>query len=153
MIKILFVCHGNICRSPMAELMMEEYVRKMGKSDYFLINSRALSNEEIGNGIYPPARDKLNEKGVPVLNHSAKMITRMDFDSYDYIIGMDGQNMVELNHMFGNSNKFYKLLFFCGTSYDIADPWYTHDFETAYNAIYSGIVGLYSFLEKNNKIY
>ena len=153
MIKILFVCHGNICRSPMAELIMEDLVKKKGKSDLFVINSRALTNEEIGNGLYPPAYDKLKEKEIPIVSHTAKLITQLEYDSYDYIIGMDTENMQDLDRMFGLNGRCYKLLYFLGTSYDISDPWYTHDFETAYNEIYKGVVALYSFLEKNNKIY
>jgi protein-tyrosine phosphatase len=153
MIKILFVCHGNICRSPMAELIMEDYVAKRGQRELFVINSRALTTEEIGNDIYPPAKSKLIEKGIPLVPHEAKLMTKIDYDSYDYIIGMDQENMIDISKMFGNSDKAYKLLYFLGNSYDISDPWYTHDFERAYNDIYQGIVAFYSFLEKNNKIY
>ena len=153
MIKVLFVCQGNICRSPMAELIMKEYIRQKGTSEYFVINSKAISNEEVGHDIYPPAVEKLLEKKVPVTTHHAKMVTRMDKDLYDYIIGMDQQNIIDLSEILGATNKVYKLLYFVGNSYDISDPWYTHDFEKAYNEIYEGVVAFYNFLEKNSKIY
>lgn len=153
MIKILFVCHGNICRSPMAEFIMKDIVRKKGTMDKFVINSRAISREEIGNSLYPPAYNKLVEKKIAIESHRAQLITQMEYDSYNYIIGMDNHNIELLNHMFGTNDKIYKLLYFIGNSYDIADPWYTEDFEKAYQDIYEGCLGLYNFLEKNNKIY
>ncbi len=153
MIKILFVCYGNICRSPMAEFIMKDIVWKNGYSDKFIINSRAISNEEQGNYIYPKALNKLEEKGISVFGHHAKKITQQDYDSYDYIIAMDDSNISALNRMFGNSKKVYKLLYFVGNSYDIADPWYTDDFEKSYQDIHRGCLALYKFLEKNNKIY
>lgn len=153
MIKILFICHGNICRSPMAEFIMHDIVRKYNMEDKFVINSKAISDEELGNPIYPKAFRKLDEKEILVGNHRASMINKFDFDSYDYIIAMDYHNVNVLNSMFGYSDKVFKLLYFVGSNEDVLDPWYTGDFETTYNDILKGCEALYNFLEKNNKIY
>lgn len=153
MIKILFVCHGNICRSPMAEFIMRDIIRKHHCSDKFVINSRALSTEEIGNGMYPNAFKILDEKGILVGNHKACLISKFDFDNYDYIIVMDDYNLSNIINMFGYSDKVYKLLYFLGSNNSIDDPWYTRDFEKAYEDILKGCEALYTFLEKNNKIY
>ena len=135
LIKIMFVCHGNICRSTMAEFVMKDLVRKAGLADKFIINSSATSREEIGNDIYPPAKRKLKEKGIPFSRHYARQATMRDYLSYDYLICMDENNMRNLNRMFNNDpdHKIYKLL-----SRDVSDPWYSNDFETAYNDINEG---------------
>ena len=131
----MFVCHGNICRSTMAEFVMKDLVRKAGLADKFIINSSATSREEIGNDIYPPAKRKLKEKGIPFSRHYARQATMSDYLSYDYLICMDENNMRNLNRMFNNDSdhKIYKLL-----SRDVSDPWYSNDFEKAYNDINEG---------------
>lgn len=133
MIKILFVCHGNICRSVSAQYIMEDLAKKNGVELY--VSSAATSREEIGNDIYPPAKRKLKEKGIPFSRHYARQATMSDYLSYDYLICMDENNMRNLNRMFNNDpdHKIYKLL-----SRDVSDPWYTNDFETAYNDIFEG---------------
>lgn len=153
MIKILFVCHGNICRSPMAEFIMRDIVTKKGYSDQFIIASKAVSNEEIGNPVYPPALSKLREKGIAVFSHYASRITHDDYQKYDYIIGMDDSNMYYLNKFFAKHDKLYKLLSFTSNNRDVKDPWYTNDFDKSYDDIYEGCLGLCDYLEKNNKIY
>lgn len=153
MIKILFVCHGNICRSPMAEFIMKDIVRKKGCADKFIINSRGVSDEEEGEPLYPLAFKKLDEKDILIEPHRAKQITEREYHSYDYIIAMDDDDVRMLNRLLNTNNKIYKLLYFIGNNCNIADPWYTHDFEVAYEEIYKGCLALYTFLDKNNKIY
>ena len=153
MIKIMFVCHGNICRSPMAEFIMKDLVRKKGCADRFVINSRATSLEEEGNSIYPPAYKILYENNIFMEPHQAQQITKREYKDFDYIIAMDDKNVRELNYLFNSNNKIFKLLYFVGNNYNIADPWYTGDFDKAYHDIYRGCLALYDFLDKNNKIY
>ena len=131
--KVLFICHGNVCRSVSAEYIMKDLAKKNGVDLY--VSSAATSREEIGNDIYPPAKRKLKEKGVPFSRHYARQATMSDYLSYDYLICMDENNVRNLNRMFDNDpdHKIYKLL-----SRDVSDPWYSNDFETAYNDIYEG---------------
>lgn len=145
MIKILFVCHGNICRSTMAEAMFKEMV----DNDEFEIDSAAVSREEIGNAIYPPAARKLREKGVPTGNHRARQVTRHDYEYYDYLICMDDWNIRLLMKLLGGDpkHKICKLLEFTGSDADIADPWYTGDFETTYNELVEGLNALLANLK------
>ena len=133
MIKVLSICHGNICRSVSAQYIMEDLAKKNGVDLY--VSSAATSREEIGNDIYPPAKRKLKEKGIPFSRHYARQATMSDYLSYDYLICMDENNMRNLNRMFNNDpdHKIYKLL-----SRDVSDPWYSNDFETAYNDINEG---------------
>lgn len=128
--KILFVCHGNICRSPMAEFILKSLT-----DDY--VESRATSTEEIGNDIYPPVKEILRKNNIPFSKHSAKQITKKDYDNFDLIVCFDNYNLHNLNRMFTESDKIIKLL-----DHDIDDPWYTRDFETAYNDIYEGCLKL-----------
>lgn len=134
MIKILFVCYGNICRSVSAEYIMKHLIQEKGLKN-FLISSAATSTEEIGNDIYPPAKRKLKEKGIPFSRHYARQVTMRDYLEYDYIIGMDSYNISNLKRMFDQDpqHKIYKLL-----PRDVSDPWYSGDFETAYQDIYEG---------------
>lgn len=122
--KILFICHGNICRSVSAEYIMKDLAKKNGVELY--VSSAATSREEIGNDIYPPAKRKLKEKRIPFSRHYARQATMSDYLSYDYLICMDENNMRNLNRMFNNDpdHKIYKLL-----SRDVSDPWYSNDFE------------------------
>ena len=135
--KILFVCHGNICRSPMAEFMMKKLVRDRGLEDEFEIDSVATSTEEIGNDMYPPARRCLRAHGVPFEHRGARQITKADFDRFDRIFVMDRNNLRWLR-MLGFNEKDEKvrlLMSLVGEERDVADPWYTGDFERTYNDI------------------
>ena len=134
MIKILFICHGNICRSVMAEMVMRELCRQAGVEEQFEIDSAAVSREEIGNDIYPPAKRKLREKGVPFTCHSARQITREDYEYYDYIICADRSNLRWLERIIGEdrAHKVSLMMSWTGETRDVADPWYTGDFEEAY---------------------
>ena len=142
--KILFVCHGNICRSPMAEFVMKDLVQKAGREHEFLIDSAAVSSEEAGNGIYPPARRKMQEHGIPFSAHVAHKITQSEFDAYDLIILMDQSNLNILSRIVGRAHldKVHLLMSYAGSSRDVADPWYTGDFERAYQDILAGCIGL-----------
>ena len=131
--KILFVCHGNICRSPMAEFVLKDMVAKAGLSGAFHIDSVAVSREELGNPVYPPARRELAAHGVPCGAHSARQITREDVDTSDYIYYMDGRNCSYLQRLFPGCKKFRPLL-----SHDVADPWYTGDFTATWNDLQEG---------------
>jgi len=147
MIKILFVCHGNICRSSMAEAMF----RNMTDSNEFEIDSAAVSREELGNPMYPPAVRKLKEKGIPIGNHRARQVTRRDYEHFDYLICMDDWNVSLLKRLLGadSDRKICKLLEFAGSEADIADPWYTGDFEKTYRELETGLQGLLKYLKKH----
>ena len=140
LIKILFVCHGNICRSPMAQFIMQDMVDKKGLSDKFFIASAATSTEEIGNGVYHSAKRKLNENGISCDGKRAVQLKSRDYEYYDYIIAMDSLNMRNIKKIIktDEDGKIHKLLDFTETGGDIADPWYSGDFDTAYNDILRG---------------
>lgn len=140
MVKILFVCHGNICRSPMAEFVLKDIVKKAGRADEFYIASAATSTEEIGNDIHLGTRAVLRSHGIPFERRAARQITKADYENFDYIIGMDEYNMRNLKRMLGDDKckKLYKLLEFAGSSRDVADPWYTGDFNTTYEDVLLG---------------
>lgn len=146
LIRIMFVCHGNICRSPMAEFIMKKLVTDAGLQKDFYISSSATSCEEIwndiGNPIYPPARSELKKHGISCEGKRAVQLKKEDYNNYDYFIGMDTYNIRNMKNILENDKKIYKLLTFAGRSDDVADPWYTNDFETTYNDIYSGCNGL-----------
>ena len=154
MIKVLFICHGNICRSPMAELLFKEYVRKKGKEKYFLIDSAATSLEEIGNPVHYGTRKILDSLNIDYTHNRAKQITLDMYKNFDYIIIMDEYNRYNITRRLGEtySYKIHKLLDYTSTPKDIADPWYTGDFELTYQEIKMGLEAFYSFLEKNGKI-
>ena len=135
----MFVCHGNICRSPMAEFVLKDMVAKKGIADNFSITSTATSREEIGNGIHYGTRAKLNEMGVPFTEHRATQITLNDYKKYDYILVMDRNNLRNLNRIIGEDTdkKVYRLLDFADGG-DIADPWYTGNFDDTYRDIVKG---------------
>ena len=147
--KILFVCHGNICRSPMAEFVMKDLVKKAGLAPQFHIESAATSREEIGNPIYPPARRKLREKGIPFGDHRAVQMTRQDYGAYDLLLAMDQANVRNMTAIAGGdpAGKIRRLLDFTDHPRDIADPWYTGDFEATYDDLLQGCQALLDWLE------
>ena len=138
--KILFVCHGNICRSPMAEFVMKYLVEKEGLTDQFLIESAATSTEEIGNPVYPPARRKLAEHGIRCDGHAARQMTRADYNRFDLLIGMDQWNLRNMERICGGDpeGKIRPLL----PNKDVADPWYTGDFEATWQDVLKGCKAL-----------
>lgn len=142
MIKILFVCHGNICRSPMAEFIMKNLVKDF-KEDFY-IESRATSSEEIGNPVYPPAKRKLKEHGILCDLKTAKKMTKEDYKNFDYIILMDKNNLRNIKYIIeeDTDNKISLLLNWAGEDKEVSDPWYTGDFDTCYNDILRGCKGV-----------
>ncbi len=144
MTRILFVCHGNICRSPMAQFVMQKYVDDAGLSGQFVIDSKATSTEELGNPPYPPAVAKLRREGIPMKAHHASQIVKSDYERYDYIIGMDTNNMRNISHVWPQDpeHKIFKLLDFTSRGGDIADPWYSGDFDATYDDITEGCSAL-----------
>ena len=150
MIKILFVCHGNICRSPMAEFVMKDLVNKKGMADQFEIASAATSTEEIGNPVYPPAKRKLKEHGISCEGKTARQMTKADYTYYDYIIAMDRFNLRNMTRIVGNDpdNKVSLLMDFTNHTGDVADPWYTGDFDATWNDVYEGCVGILNRLSR-----
>ena len=136
--RILFICHGNICRSPMAEFIFKDLLRSRGLEGRFYIESAAVSTEEIGNSIYPPAKRCLNAHGIPFdKNKTARQITRADYDRFDLIIYMDRMNLRWLRHIIPDDpqNKVKLMMSYTGRDRDVADPWYTGDFETTFRDI------------------
>jgi len=144
MTKILFVCHGNICRSPMAEFVMKDLVRRAGREKEIFVASAACRRDEIGADTYLGTREKLDEMGIPYERRQAVQITRDDYDRYDLIVGMDAENMRDLNRLSPGdpAGKFHQLLEFAGEDRDVADPWYTGDFDTTYRDVRKGCQGL-----------
>lgn len=140
MTKILFVCHGNICRSPMAEFVMKDLVKKAGLESQFQIVSAATSTEEIGNPVYPPARRKLAEHGVSCAGKTARQLTKGDYAQYDLLIGMDRANIRNMNRICGGDpeGKIKPLLDFTDRPGDVADPWYTGDFDATWRDVLEG---------------
>ena len=148
MINILFICHGNICRSPMAEFIMKALVKARGIEDRYHIESAAVSSEETGNPIYPPAKRCLTQHGVPFDNSKrARRVTGADYDRFDRIICMDASNLRLIRHIIPSDTegKIHLLMSYNGRSRDVADPWYTGDFEKSYSDIAEGCS---AFLEK-----
>ena len=152
MINIMFVCHGNICRSPMAEFVLKDMVAKRKISHNFHIESSATSKEEIGNDIHYGTKNKLKKVGVPFTPRRATQITKSDYDKYDFILCMDNNNIRNLSRIIPNdkSNKIKLLLDFSNNPRNIADPWYTGNFEDTYNDIIEGCEALLNYIEKNN---
>ena len=144
MTKILFVCHGNICRSPMAEYVFTELARRAGREDEFAVASAATSREEIGNDMYPPAKACLRAHGIPFARRHARQVTRADYDDYDLLIIMEDYNRRNLRRILPDDpeDKVRTLMSFTGHDRDVADPWYTDDFETAYDDILRGCTAL-----------
>ncbi len=148
MIKILFICHGNICRSPMAEMILKHLMRQRGLNDY-VIDSAAVSREEIGNGVYPPARRELAAHGVRCEEHRARQIVPADYDAWDHLIGMDMSNISRMLRIFGGDpeGKVHRLMDFTGHPADVSDPWYSDRFDIAYRDILAGCEALLDYLE------
>lgn len=151
MIKVLFVCHGNICRSPMAEFVMKDMVRKNNMEDLFYIASAATSAEEIGNPVHSGTRNKLKQYGISTNGKHAVQLQKKDYESYDFLIGMEQRNLVNMKRILGDDieNKMHRLLDFSPNARDIADPWYTGDFDLTYEDIVEGCNCLFSFICKN----
>ena len=154
MIKILFICHGNICRSTMCQSVFQHMVNTRGLTDKFDIDSFATSLEEIGNTPHRGTVNKLREVGISLVPHRAKQITWSDYVGADYVIGMDTWNMRNLQRMLKGDpeGKLYKLLSFAGSDRDIADPWYTGNFDETYEDVVEGCEGLLRFLKDEGKI-
>ena len=148
MIKVLFLCHGNICRSPMAEFVMKKIVRENGLADRFEIASAATSTEEIGNPVYPPARSELAKHGIKCERRGARQIIKRDYADYDLLIGMDSANIRNMNRMLGGDpdNKIHLLLEYAGMHMDISDPWYSGNFDATYSDVVTGCKALLEYL-------
>lgn len=155
MIKILFVCHGNICRSPMAEFVMKHMVKNAGLESEFYIESAATSTEEIGNDVYPPAKRKLTEKGIAFSPRGARQMTRRDYAEYDCLIGMDSANIRNMRRIAGGDpdGKISLLLDHTGSGRDVADPWYTGDFEATYRDVTAGCAALLTALSSTQGLW
>ena len=151
MIKVLFVCHGNICRSPMAEFVMKDMVKKLGVSDNFEIASAAVSTEEIGNEVYPPAKRKLSEHGISCEGKTARQMTKEDYTYYDFIIAMDKSNLRNMTRIIGTvpNEKVSLLMAYTDSPRDVADPWYTGDFDQTWKDVNEGIKGFLNKIQKN----
>ena len=149
MIKVLFICHGNICRSTMAESVFTNIVKTRHIDHLFEINSAATSREEIGNPPYYGTVNKLRREGIPVVPHRAVQMTKADYDYYDYLIGMDTANIRNMNRIADGDpdGKIYKLLTFAGSGRDVADPWYTGDFDATYRDVTEGLEAFLTFLK------
>ena len=149
MIRVLFICHGNICRSPMAEFVMKKIVRENGLTDRFEIASAATSTEEIGNSVYPPVRSLLNRNGINCDGKTARQLTKADYQHYDYLIGMDRANFRNMNRMCGGDpeGKIRLLMDYAGTGGEVADPWYTGDFQATWEDVNDGCRALLEQLD------
>ena len=154
MTKIMFVCHGNICRSPMAEFIFKKLIREKGIADQFVVCSCATSTEEIWNGIgnpvYPPAKRELMKHNISCEGKRAVQLKKSDYEGYDYLIAMDTNNVRNIMRIIGSDKeeKVYKLMSFTSRGGDVADPWYSGDFGTCYNDIYEGCSNLLEYLCK-----
>ena len=153
MIKVLFICHGNICRSPMAEFVMKDLVEKQGISDRFEIASAATSTEEIGNPVYLPARRKLAEHGISCAGKTARQMTWRDYESFDHLVAMDRNNLRNMQRFVGTDpeHKVSLLMDYTDHPRDVADPWYTGDFEATWRDVTMGCAGLLHKLRQEMK--
>lgn len=154
MIKVMFVCLGNICRSPMAEFILKDMVKKQGLEKEIYIKSSATSSEEIGNDIHYGTRDKLIQNGISFTKRKAVKLRAEDYKKYDYIIGMEKSNVINIKRIVGEDvdDKIYRLLDFSDTPRDITDPWYTGNFEITFNDIVEGCNGFLKCLKDKNII-
>ena len=152
MTKILFICHGNICRSPMAEFVMKDLMKKAGLERQFHIESAATSTEEISNPVYLPARHKLAEHGIDCRDHAARQLRNNDYDQFDLLVGMDKANLRNMYRICGGDfdGKMHLLMEFAGhPDAEVADPWYTDDFEATWQDVLAGCQGLLVYLQKD----
>lgn len=155
--KILFICHGNICRSPMAEFITKKIVKDLGKENEYEIASAATTEDAIisgiGHDIDVRSQRVMNEHGIPFNHRQDRKMVKSDYEKYDYIIGMDEENFFDMNHISAGDpeRKEYKLLSFVGSMMDVDDPWYTGDFEAAYQDIYRGCEALIKKIEMSDK--
>ena len=154
MLDILFICHGNICRSPLAEFVMKDLTERQGLAGKFQIASAATSREELGDDIHPGNRRVLGREGIPFSSRQARQITKSDYEAYDYIIAMDRANLRNLERLLGGDpeGKFFLFLEFAGEHRDIADPWYTGNFDETYRDIKQGCTALLEFLLQQHKL-
>ncbi len=150
MIKIIFVCLGNICRSPMAEFVFKDMIRKEGLENEVYIESAATSSEEVGNGMHPGTTTKLREMKIPFTNRKARQLTKDDSEKFDYIIGMENSNVRNIVRIIGHDsrNKVHRLLDFSENPRDIADPWYTGNFDITYQDIVEGCKGFLQWIKE-----
>lgn len=150
MISVLFVCHGNICRSPMAEFVLKEYVRKAGLEDEIHVESAAMHQDELGSDTHPGTKEILDRYHIPYTRRKAHLATKADYETFDYIIGMDRYNMRDMLWLFNNDpqQKCSLLMDWVGYSRDVADPWYTGDFEATYNDVDAGCLALMQHFKK-----
>ncbi len=154
MIRILFICHGNICRSPMAEFMMKDFLSSKGAAEDFYVESAATSREEIGNDIHRGTRGILEREGIPYCRRGARQVTRADYDNFDYLIIMDEENRRGLGRIIPEDpeNKIHKLMEYAGEDRDVADPWYTGNFDETFKDIDKGCRGLLEYLRREGRI-
>ena len=150
MIKILFVCHGNICRSPMAEFVMKDMVRKAGLETRFVIESKAARRDELGNDTHYGTKAKLRQMSVPFAKRRATLLDRSDYDAYDYLVAMDTENVHDMLRLFGGDpeKKITMLLQFAGENREVADPWYTGNFDETYEDVLKGCTALLRMIGK-----
>ena len=154
MISVLFVCHGNICRSPMAEFLFKDYLNKKGVLDKFYVDSKATSREEIGNPVHHGTRKVLDKYNIDYSHKRASQIDKYDYNKFDYIIAMDEYNMYNIERIFGKdvNNKVTLLLSYAGLSRDISDPWYTGNFEATYSDVVEGCKGFIEYLKAEGRL-
>ena len=149
MIKIMFVCHGNICRSPLAEFLMKELVESKGLQNNFYIESAATSTEEIGNGVYPPVKRILKSRGIDCSDKHARQMSRADYDKFDYIVCMDSKNLRNMGYIAADAQgKYSRLLDYTNNPHDVADPWYSGDFATTESEVEKGCKALLDYILK-----
>lgn len=149
MTRILFICHGNICRSPMAEFVMKDLVRRAGLESQFHIESAATSTEEIGNPVYPPARRELEQHGIDCAGHAARQLRNDDYEEYDLLIGMDRANLRNMYRICGGdfAGKMHLLMDFTDRPGEVTDPWYTDDFKATWRDVEAGCRGLLAYVQ------
>lgn len=154
MINVMFVCLGNICRSPMAEFIFKDYVKKMGKENEFYIESSGTSNEEFGNPVHYGTVRKLNDEGIRMTDRTARKLTKEDYEKFDYILGMEERNVYSIYGIVGNdrAGKVSRLLDYSSKPRDIADPWYTGNFDKTYTDIVEGVEAFYEYLVDNKLV-